>query len=129
MELHGLKAKPELNGQRGVVTGFDAASGRRQVQLLERAESFSLKAENLVLVDQLRGPSGDLSRASGTDTIILIESSRIFTAYFSISICIKLEETGRCVNVDKVYCAAVRVACARPVNAACALLIAIRRVV
>ena len=99
MELHGLKAKPELNGQRGVVTGFDAASGRRQVQL---SELFSLKAENLVLVDQLRGPSGDLSRASGTDTITLIESSRMFTAYFSISICIKLEETGRCVNVGKV---------------------------
>ena len=76
MELHGLKAKPELNGQRGVVTGFDAASGRRQVQL---SELFSLKAENLVLVDQLRGPSGDLSRASGTDTITLIESSRMFS--------------------------------------------------
>ena len=120
MELHGLKAKPELNGQRGVVTGFDAASGRRQVQLLERAESFSLKAENLVLVDQLRGPSGDLSRASGTDTITLIESSRMFSVYRLLFYFYKIRSNRPLYyNVDKIYCAAVRVACARPVHAAC----------
>ena len=33
VELHGLKAKPELIGQRGVVRGFDADSGRYRVDL------------------------------------------------------------------------------------------------
>ena len=47
VELHGLKAKPELNGQRGVVAGFDAASGRCKVKLEDGRGPFKLKVENL----------------------------------------------------------------------------------
>ena len=47
VELHGLKAKPELNGQRGVVEGFDAASGRCKVKLEDGRGPFKLKVENL----------------------------------------------------------------------------------
>ena len=46
VELHGLKAKPELNRQRGVVAGFDADSGRCVVEL-EDGREFKSKAENL----------------------------------------------------------------------------------
>ena len=46
VELHGLKAKPELNRQRGVVAGFDADSGRCVVKL-EDGREFKSKAENL----------------------------------------------------------------------------------
>ena len=47
VELHGLKAKPELNGQRGVVAGFDAASGRCKVKLEDGRGPFKLKMGNL----------------------------------------------------------------------------------
>ena len=47
VELHGLKAKPELNGQRGVVAGFDAASGRGKVKLEDGRGPFKLKMGNL----------------------------------------------------------------------------------
>ena len=47
VELHGLKAKPELNGQRGVVVGFDAASGRCKVELEDGRGPFKLKVGNL----------------------------------------------------------------------------------
>ena len=47
VELHGLKAKPELNGQRGVVAGFDAASGRCKVELEDGRGPFKLKVGNL----------------------------------------------------------------------------------
>ena len=47
VELRGLQAKPELNGQRGEVTGFDAASGRLKVRLGDGRGPFSLKPENL----------------------------------------------------------------------------------
>ena len=46
VELHGLKAKPELNQQRGVVAGFDADSGRCVVKL-EDGREFKSKVENL----------------------------------------------------------------------------------
>ena len=46
VELHGLKAKPELNRQRGVVAGFDADSGRCVVKL-EDGREFKSKVENL----------------------------------------------------------------------------------
>jgi hypothetical protein len=45
VELHGLKAK-KLNRQRGVVTGFDADSGRHKVKF-EDGQSFKVKVENL----------------------------------------------------------------------------------
>ena len=48
VELHGLKAKPELNGQRGVVVGFDAASGRCKVKLEDGRGPFKLKVGNLL---------------------------------------------------------------------------------
>ena len=47
MQLRGLKAKPELNGQRGVVTGFDASSGRCSVQLEDGRGPYKIKPENL----------------------------------------------------------------------------------
>ena len=47
VELHGLKARPELNGQRGVVEGFDAASGRCKVKLEDGRGPFKLKVGNL----------------------------------------------------------------------------------
>jgi hypothetical protein len=50
VELRGLQAKPELNGQRGVVVGSDAASGRCEVKLEDGRGPFSLKVENLRLI-------------------------------------------------------------------------------
>ena len=47
VELRCLQAKPELNGQRGVVTGFDASSGRCSVQLEDGRGPYKIKPENL----------------------------------------------------------------------------------
>ena len=47
VQLRGFKAKPELNGRRGVVVRFIASTGRYHVQLDEGAEEFNLKAVNL----------------------------------------------------------------------------------
>ena len=51
VELHGLKAKPQLNGQYGIVVGYVASSGRCTV-VLEGARGktetkMSIKPENL----------------------------------------------------------------------------------
>ena len=63
MELKGLQAKPELNGQRGVVVGaIDAASGRYPVQLEDGRGPFSLKPENLRAI--AGGTAGDASPAA-----------------------------------------------------------------
>ena len=45
--LFGLKGKPELNGQPGVVTEFVAASGRLKVNLEDGRGPFSLLPKNL----------------------------------------------------------------------------------
>ena len=50
VQLRGLKAKPELNGQRGVVTGFDASNGRCSVQLEDGRGPYNIKPENLGVV-------------------------------------------------------------------------------
>ena len=50
MQLRGLQAKPELNGQRGVVTGFDASSGRCSVQLEDGRGPYKIKPGNLEAV-------------------------------------------------------------------------------
>ena len=51
VELHGLKAKPQLNGQYGIVVGYVAPSGRCTVALEDaRGETeakMSIKPENL----------------------------------------------------------------------------------
>ena len=51
VELHGLKAKPQLNGQCGIVVDYVASSGRCTVVLDESAGETktkkSLKPENL----------------------------------------------------------------------------------
>ena len=47
VQLRGHKSKPELNGQRGVVTGFDASSGRCSVQLEDGRGPYKIKLENL----------------------------------------------------------------------------------
>ena len=47
VRMRGLQAKPELNGQRGVVTGFDASSGRCSVQLEDGRGPYKIKPENL----------------------------------------------------------------------------------
>ena len=48
VHLRGLQAKPELNGQRGVVTGFVACTGRCSVQLEGGRGPFNIKPDNLV---------------------------------------------------------------------------------
>jgi len=45
--IHGIQAKPELNGVRGTIRGFDAAKGRYVVQY--EGQEVSLKRENLVV--------------------------------------------------------------------------------
>ena len=45
--MFGLKGKPELNGQPGVVTDFVAASGRLKVNLEDGRGPFSLLPKNL----------------------------------------------------------------------------------
>ena len=51
VEVHGLKAKPQLNGQCGIVVDYVASSGRCTVVLDESAGETktkkSLKPENL----------------------------------------------------------------------------------
>ena len=47
VHLRGLQAKPELNGQRGVVTFFDASSGRCTVQLEDGRGPYKVKPGNL----------------------------------------------------------------------------------
>ena len=51
VELHGLKAKPQLNGQYGIVVGYVASSGRCTVVLEgargETETKMSIKPENL----------------------------------------------------------------------------------
>ena len=47
VKLHSLKAKPELNGQRGEVVGFVASSGRCEVKLDDGRGPYRLKPENL----------------------------------------------------------------------------------
>ena len=47
VELHGLQAKPELNGRRGVITKFVASSGRYSVQLDDDGSKIKVKPENL----------------------------------------------------------------------------------
>ena len=54
VELHGLKAKPQLNGQYGIVVGYVASSGRCTVVLEgargETETKMSIKPENLGIV-------------------------------------------------------------------------------
>ena len=50
VQLRGLQAKPELNGQRGVVTGFIASAGRCSVQLEDGRGPFNIKLKNLEVV-------------------------------------------------------------------------------
>ncbi len=51
VELHGLKAKPQWNGQYGIVVGYVASSGRCTVALEgargETETKMSIKPENL----------------------------------------------------------------------------------
>ena len=47
VELHGIKAKPELNGQRGVVVQLIADSTRCRVQLNNGQGQFSVKLQSL----------------------------------------------------------------------------------
>ena len=47
VELRGLQAKPELNGQRGVVMGFNASTGRCSLKLEDGRGPFKIKIENL----------------------------------------------------------------------------------
>ena len=51
VELHGLKAKPQLNGQYGIVVGYVASSGRCTVALEgargKTETKMSIKPENL----------------------------------------------------------------------------------
>ena len=63
VELRGLKAKPELNGQRGVVVGLKAASGRCKVKLEDGRGPFSLKVEN-IFVERRPATERGLSRES-----------------------------------------------------------------
>jgi hypothetical protein len=58
VELHGLKVTT-LNRQRGVVVGFDAASGRCEVKLEDGRGPFKLKPENL---KQMRLWTGEVTR-------------------------------------------------------------------
>ena len=48
MQLYSLKAKPELNGQRGVVVDFNADSERCKVTLEDGRRNLMLKPENLI---------------------------------------------------------------------------------
>ena len=51
VELRGLKAKPELNGRRGVVVKFIGSSERCRVQLDEGGGEFSLDIGSLSIID------------------------------------------------------------------------------
>jgi hypothetical protein len=47
VELRGLRAKPELNGQQGEVTNFDESTERCSVQLDDGRGRYNIKPENL----------------------------------------------------------------------------------
>jgi len=48
--LHGLKAKPELNGKRGLVVEYIEAKGRWKVEMDDNAEIVAVKRDNLTVV-------------------------------------------------------------------------------
>ena len=48
VELRGLQAKPELNGQQGAVIKFVASSGRYAVRVDGGVGDFQLRPENIV---------------------------------------------------------------------------------
>jgi hypothetical protein len=65
--LHGLSARPELNGRAGVAVSFDPSTGRYGVQLDGsggRAEKVALRPANLV-GDDADGPNGDAPTPTG----------------------------------------------------------------
>ena len=47
VRLKALKSKPELNGQRGSITGYDEAKGRYNVHLVESGKTLQIKPDNL----------------------------------------------------------------------------------
>jgi hypothetical protein len=61
VELTGLKAKPELNGTRGVITGWVAGAGRYLVDMDNGKGSFNLQAENLSLVQPVKHTGNHLA--------------------------------------------------------------------
>jgi len=53
VELHSIKAKPELNGQRGTIVGFVGLSGRFEIRLAGAAADaalLALQAKNLTAI-------------------------------------------------------------------------------
>jgi len=50
--LHGLQARPELNGSYGLVLGRDTASGRYKVLLEASGQGIKLKVENISACDE-----------------------------------------------------------------------------
>lgn len=49
VKIHGLKSKPELNGQRADILGFDAAAGRYRLLLRGAQSTVSLQPGNCIL--------------------------------------------------------------------------------
>ena len=45
--LVGLQSKPELNGQRGRIAGFDSAKGRYSVRLTDQSKTLQVKPANI----------------------------------------------------------------------------------
>ena len=64
VRLLGLQSKPELNGQRGVVTGFDVSTRRCSVQLEDGRGPFSIKPANLAKVVVATSKSKDKKKTA-----------------------------------------------------------------
>jgi hypothetical protein len=72
VECVGLQAKPEMNGQRGVLLGPDESrsgsgppSGRWLVRLTDGRGPFNLKPENLRVLGSVGGGGSSISSVSG----------------------------------------------------------------
>jgi len=98
VRLHGLKAKPELNGREGAVKERKSEAGRWLIRLGDGAE-FALKGENLEVLhpgaDGGRGPSCQTVPAANRDTNVAEGFDQLLG---------RLETTRQSVFDTMVYC-------------------------
>ena len=75
--LHGLKAKPELNGVAGIITGERIASSGRYPVKLSTGGALSVKRENLLGADTRCGFDFDAIIAYARDPLELVQDGEV----------------------------------------------------
>jgi hypothetical protein len=75
VRLHGLAARPDLNGRTGVVVSFDASVGRYQVQVDGTDEGFKVLPDKMVLLGAPSGAAAASASSSSSDMLVLCAAS------------------------------------------------------